>query len=96
MYEVEEIQDYKLKWLEAERDLAINWAEPPSDPLNYEPIEDIGKDTERVNKSLLDTTRNLEDYQPGTTRVRVFEALKKVAKSPKPSPKRGEQPESTL
>ncbi len=51
MYEIEEIQDYKLKWLEAERDLAINWAEPPSNPLNYEPIEDVDKDTEPINKS---------------------------------------------
>ena len=66
MYEIDEIQDYKLKWLEAERDLAINWAEPTSDPLTSEPIDNVEKDTERVNKSLLDSTRNLEDYQIGT------------------------------
>ena len=94
MYEVEEIQDYRLKWLEAERDLAINWAESPSDPLNYEPVENVDKDVERVNKSLLVPTRSLEDYQPGASRVLVFDALKKVAKSPKPSQKHSEQPGS--
>ena len=92
MYEVQEIQDYKQKWLEAERDLAIIWAEPPFD---HESIDNVDKDTERVNKSLLNPTRNLEDYQPGTTRVRVFEALKKVAKSRKPSQKHGELPAPT-
>ena len=44
MYEVSEIQDYKQKWLEAERDLAINWVEPPSDPLSYEPIDNVDKE----------------------------------------------------
>jgi len=44
MYEVLEIQDYRQQWLEAERDLAINWAEPLSDPLNYEPIDNVDKD----------------------------------------------------
>ena len=53
MYEVSEIQDYRQKWLEAERDLAINWAEPPFGPTNYEPIDNVDKDTERVNKSFL-------------------------------------------
>lgn len=47
MYEVQEIQDYKQKWLEAERDLAINWAEPPFD---LESIDSVDKDTERANK----------------------------------------------
>ena len=37
MYEVQEIQDYRQKWLEAERDLAICWVEPPPNP-NYEPV----------------------------------------------------------
>jgi len=91
MYEVFEIQDYRQKWLEAERDLALNWVEPPFDPLNYEPIDNVDKDTERVNKSLL-TPRNLEDYQPGATQARVFEALKKVAKSRKPSQKHAGSP----
>lgn len=51
MYEVEEIQDYKLKWLEAERNLAINWAELQSYPLNYEPMENVDKDIEPINMS---------------------------------------------
>jgi len=38
MYEVQEIQAYKQKWLEAERDLAINWAEPPIEDRLH-PIE---------------------------------------------------------
>ena len=92
MYEVQEIQDYKQRWLEAERDLALIWAELP---LNHETIDNLDEDTERVNKSLLDPTRNLEDYQPGTTRVRVFEALKQVAKSRKPSQKHGKLPAPT-
>ncbi len=95
MYEVPESEDYKQKWLEAERDLAINWALPPSDSLNYEPIENVDKDTERVNKSLLVPTRSLEDYQPGASRAVVLDALKKVTKSPKPSQKHGKQPVST-
>lgn len=40
-------------------------------------------------------SRNLEDYQPGASRALVFDALKKVAKSPKPSPKHGERPAPT-
>ena len=45
MYEIDDIQDYKMKWLEAERDLALNWAERPSSPLDYEPIENIAHET---------------------------------------------------
>jgi hypothetical protein len=52
MYEVPEIQDYKQKWLEAERDLAIIWVEPLSIPLNCEPIDNADKDIEPINKSL--------------------------------------------
>jgi len=74
MYEVEEIQDYQLKWLEVERDLAINWAKLPSDPFNSEPIDHVDEATERVK-------RNLEDYQPGASRALVLDALKKVSKS---------------
>ncbi len=59
MYEVSEIQDYRQKWLEAERDLAINWVELPSDSPYYEPIDNVDKDTERVSKSLL-VPRDLE------------------------------------
>ena len=43
MYEVSDIQKYRQKWLEAERDLAINWAEPPFGPTNYEPIDNVDK-----------------------------------------------------
>lgn len=31
--------------------------------------------------------RKLENYEPGATQAQVFKALKKVAKSPKPSEK---------
>ena len=37
----------------------------------------------------------LQDYEPGASRALVLDALKKVAKSPKPSPKHGGQPAST-
>lgn len=48
MYEVPDIQDYEQKWLEAERDLAISWAELPSNPFDYEPID---KDAECAQSS---------------------------------------------
>ena len=38
--------------------------------------------------------KKLEDYQPGVSRALVLDALKKVAKSPKPSQKHSEQPVS--
>lgn len=38
--------------------------------------------------------KNLEDYQPGASKALVLDALKKVAITPKPSPKNGEQPDS--
>lgn len=44
MYEVTEIQDYIQKWLEAERDLAINGRGLQSYPYNYEPIDNVDKD----------------------------------------------------
>ena len=91
MYEVSEIQDYRQKWLEAERDLAINGVELQSDSINCEPIDIIDKDSERVKESLL-TPRNLEDYQPGATQAHVLKALKKVANSRKPSRKHAEPP----
>jgi len=54
MYEVAEIQDYRQKWLEAERDLAINWIEFQSDSPNYEPIDNVDKDisTDSFNKDV--------------------------------------------
>ena len=39
-------------------------------------------------------SKKLEDYQPGASRALVLDALKKVAKSPKPSQKHSEQPVS--
>jgi len=39
-------------------------------------------------------SKKLEDYQPGANQALVFDALKKVAISPKPSPKNGRQPVS--
>ena len=46
MYEVsEEIQqDYRQKWLEAERDLALMGIGLQSDPPNHEPIDNVDKD----------------------------------------------------
>ncbi len=76
MYEVSDIQEYRQKWLEAERDLAINWVELPVAPLDDEPTDNVDRDTEHNNKSLL-TPRKLKDYQPGATQAHVVEALKK-------------------
>lgn len=51
MYEVADIEDYREKWLEAERELAINWIEDLSIPLSYEPINDVDKNLEPINES---------------------------------------------
>ena len=44
MCEVIEIQDYIQKWLEAERDLAINGRGLQSYPYNFEPIDNLDED----------------------------------------------------
>jgi hypothetical protein len=41
----------------------------------------------RKSKRRKDSSPNLEDYKPGATQAQVFKALKKVAKSPRPSEK---------
>lgn len=95
MYEVAEIQEYRQKWLEAERELALNWIEPLSIHLDYEPIDHVDKNLEPINEPP-STSRKLEDYQPGVTKIQVFSALKKVARTPKQlSAKRGKQSVST-
>ena len=95
MYDIPEIQDYKQKWLEAERDLAINWVEPPSNLNNCEPIDNEHKDIEPFTEQPT-ISRKIEDYRPGATRGQVFTALKKVARAPKqPSVRHGKQPVST-
>ena len=45
MYEVPELQDYRQKWLEAERDLVVNWIVLQSYPCGYEPIDGGDKET---------------------------------------------------
>ncbi len=57
-------------------------------------IDDKNKPVERTKKSPL-TSRKIEDYQPGASQAHVLKALKKVAKSPKPSQKHTEPPVST-
>ena len=44
MSEGPDIQDYIQKWLEAERDLAINGAGLQSYPYDYEPTDAVEKD----------------------------------------------------
>lgn len=44
MYEVTDIQDYIQKWLEAERDLAINGRGLQYNLYNYEPKDNVDKD----------------------------------------------------
>ncbi len=59
MYEVSEIQDYKQKWLEAERELALMGVEiQPTH--NYEPIDNADKEVEPINKPP-SASRKLED-----------------------------------
>jgi len=43
MYEGLDIRDYILKWLEAERELMVNWETLQYYPYNYEPINNIEK-----------------------------------------------------
>ena len=94
MYIREESYDTAL--LKAERDLATSGYELPvvsptsGDDTLPMPDEKALEYLQRHPKPA-----KLEDYQPGASRTLVLDALKKVAKSPKPSPKRGEQPEST-
>lgn len=95
MLEAPEVQDYGQKWLEAERDLAINWVELPVALLDDEAVDNADRDTERVNKSRL-PSRKLEDYRPGATQAHVFDALKKAARSRKPSQKHNEPLVPTL
>jgi hypothetical protein len=43
---------------------------------------------DRKHKSTEDSKeKKIEDYEPGATQTQVLKALKKVAKSPKPSEK---------
>jgi len=46
---------------------------------------------QRVQKAH-QTSRNLEDCEPGATRKEVLQFIEKVAKSPKPSRKHDEPP----
>lgn len=82
MYEILEsdAQDYKQKWLEAERDLALM-----SIPIICEPFNHIDEDIEPAEESH-PNSKGIEDYEPGVTQAQVLKALKKVAKA-KPSRK---------
>ena len=53
MYEVIETQDYREKWIEAERDLAISWIEPLSIPLNYEPVDQVDENIEPIGMPIV-------------------------------------------
>ena len=44
----------------------------------------MNKECEQANSK---KNKKLEDYEPGATQAQVFKALKKVAKTPKPSDK---------
>lgn len=80
MYEIPETQDYLQKWLEAERELAMNWIVlPPVDSLTWEPVN-----TDRVKDDISEpviTPRNFEDCRPAATRRDVSKSIKKVAAS---------------
>jgi hypothetical protein len=49
----------------------------------------------RDTKRLALTSKKLEDHEPGASRSEVFQALKKVAISPKSCQKRVEPPDLT-
>lgn len=46
MYEVTEIEDYREKWLEAERELAISWSEHLIIAGTYEPVDQADEKVE--------------------------------------------------
>ncbi len=96
MYARPEIKDYRDKWLEAERELAINGAQViewlPS--AHSEPTEhiDVPPDAPKPEKA---RRHNLEDCSLGVSRKDVLLALRRVAKTKVDSPrakKRGELP----
>ncbi len=47
------------------------------------------------SKEPIKSPKELKDYAPGSSRSEILRALKKVATSPKPSQKHGEQPAPT-
>jgi len=53
MYEVTEIEDYREKWLEAERELAISWREHLIIAVNYEPLDEADKKVEPVETQIV-------------------------------------------
>lgn len=53
MYEVTEIEDYREKWLEAERELAISWREHLIIAVNYEPVDQADKKVEPVETPIV-------------------------------------------
>lgn len=48
MNEINDIEDYGEKWLEAERELASNWIEDLYVPVSYEPVDQEDKNVEPV------------------------------------------------
>jgi len=53
MYEVIEIEDYREKWLEAERELAISWREHLLIAVDYEPVDQADKNVEPVESPIV-------------------------------------------
>ncbi len=90
-------ESYDTAWLKAERDLAISSYELPLESLvSPSPKDDILPIlNEKIIKDIQRNPTKLENYRPGVSRAIVLDALKKVAKSPKPSRKYGGQPVST-
>ena len=92
MYTREE--SYDTAWLKAERDLAISSYGLPQEPLVAPSSKDdiLPLMNEKILKDVQQNPKpaKLEDYQPGASRARVLDTLKKVAKSPKPSQKHSE------
>jgi len=50
MNEITDIEDYGEKWLEAERELASNWIEDLYVRLTYEPVDEVERKLEPVEK----------------------------------------------
>ena len=92
MYSREE--SYDTAWLKAERDLATSGYVLPLESLATPSSEDdiLSILDEKILKHIQRNPNptKLEDYQPGASRALVLDALKKVAKSPKPSQKHDE------
>ncbi len=87
-------ESYVTAWLKAERDLATSgYTTSPDQSSTPSAADDIIPELDKEDMKKFRYNPNpakLEDYQPGASQTLVLDALKKVAKSPKPCEKHSE------